>query len=289
VLGIPIERARPAVVTYVSRLRMLWALWRLRSSTDLGERRLRAAIRGVVFGRITAEERDWIEAIEVLRRRVLRSSANVEIDDYGAGSPATRPSAEMMQRGRLLRRSVDDICRTASVPPVWGLLLFKLVRTFKPRECIELGTSLGISTAYQAAALEVNGEGRLITLEGARGLAATARDNLCALGLEHRVTSVVGRFQDRLQPLLESEQKVDYAFVDGHHDEQATCQYFEQLVSAARTPAVLVFDDITWSPGMRRAWSVIVADSRTHFTLAVGQMGVCLAGGVPTTLPDRRV
>jgi predicted O-methyltransferase YrrM len=114
-------------------------------------------------------------------------------------------------------------------------------------------------------------------LEGAPTLATIAQDNFQALQLDHRITSLVGRFQDTLGPLLDEERHVEYAFVDGHHEEQATRRYFEQIVSAQHEPAVLVFDDITWSPGMRRAWSAIATDPRAHSALALANVGICLA------------
>ena len=60
----------------------------------------------------------------------------------------------------------------------WSLLLFKLIREFKPLNSVELGTCLGISGAYQAAAQKLNKSGRLITLEGAKSLASLAEKNL---------------------------------------------------------------------------------------------------------------
>lgn len=56
-----------------------------------------------------------------------------------------------------------------------------------------------------------------------------------------------------------ADREFDLAFVDGHHDEQATLDYFALIRPRMRTGAVMAFDDIEWSDGMRRAWKEIRA------------------------------
>jgi predicted O-methyltransferase YrrM len=51
----------------------------------------------------------------------------------------------------------------------WALLLYHLLRRFRPTSCVELGTCLGLSGAYQAAALKSNGAGLGDTAEVVAG------------------------------------------------------------------------------------------------------------------------
>ena len=75
-------------------------------------------------------------------------------------------------------RTVRSLCRDA-VPPHEGRLLYHLIRQFRPTRCLELGTSLGLSTAYIAAALTMaGGTGRLVTLEGGAALTRQAEAHL---------------------------------------------------------------------------------------------------------------
>ena len=171
--------------------------------------------------------------------------------------------------------SLGDICRTASKDPFWSLVLFKLVRALRPRNCVEMGTAVGISAAYQAVALRLNGEGRLTTLDGAEALAPVARGVFAQLGVDN-VELVVGKFQVTLSLVLAARRPVDFIFVDGHHDESATLNYFEQILPFLSQRAVMVFDDITWSEGMRRAWSRIAADLRLSLVLDLGPVGLCV-------------
>ena len=220
-----------------------------------------------------ADEREWITRIEDLRAELAGSTAEVEVVDYGARTPELSLSKQEMDRGTAEKRVVGQICRVAANRRPTALLLFRLIREFRPERRLQLGTSLGISAAYQAAALEANGRGHLVTLEGASALAQIARDNLQRIGLDHRVEVVSGRFVDTLEKSLESSGGVDYAFIDGRHDGDATLEYFEQLARRMGTPGVFVFDDIGWSSSsMRRAWASIVTDSRVTATASVGDV-----------------
>lgn len=227
---------------------------------------------------LAADERRWIEAIEELRQNLSRSTETVSAPDYGAGSPSESRSAEQMYEGDVTTEVVGEACRRYSKSRVWASLLFHLIRKLKPDACVELGACVGISTAYQASTMELNGRGRLVALEGSSAFAEIAGRNLQSLGLGHRVSVVVGRFQDTLDAVLDDLGSVEYVFIDGHHDEQATVHYFEKLLPRLSQQAALVFDDITWSPGMRRAWQRVSDDPRVDVSLDLLSMGVCLMG-----------
>lgn len=179
----------------------------------------------------------------------------------------------------LLVGSVGQLSRTASKAPVWAYLLFRLVREHRPERALELGTCLGLSAAHQAAALELNGGGRLVTLEAAASRAELATRNLERLGLAGRADVVRGRFQDTLEGVLGGfEGPIEYAFIDGHHDEQATLTYFEKILPFLADQSLVVFDDIAWSDGMARAWRSLQAHARTALSVDLGNIGICAIG-----------
>jgi predicted O-methyltransferase YrrM len=252
---------------------------RLATSAHPAGPKLAHAIRAVIGGTTSGEERVWAARIEALRAELLASAEELEVVDYGAVEPGMEINANDMYEGRRLRRGVGEICRLTSKPPHWALLLLELVRTFRPECCVEFGTSLGISTSYEAAGLELNGTGNLVTLEGAGAVAARAGANLERLRLAERVEIVVGRFQDTLGTVLERIGPVDYAFVDGHHDRDATLAYFEELAPSLAPEALLVFDDVSWSDGMADAWNRIRSDQRVSLSVDLFEVGVCVVGG----------
>lgn len=237
--------------------------------------RLSAALSRALDGSASSEQDAWFDRIEELRSRLELDDSTVTITDFGAGSSHDVRTDVQMAEGVQVTKSLRQVSR-ASKPAFWARLLHELVREYRPRTALEMGTCLGISAAYQAAALEMEGAGQLTTLEGAASLAEVSRDNLDRCGLGHRVDVVTGRFADTLESILETLPSIDYAFVDGHHDENATVAYFEQLLPHLADPAVLVFDDIDWTPGMRRAWAQIASSPRVGLAVDLRAIGICI-------------
>lgn len=250
-------------------------LSRLSSQPDVTSKSLLSALKSTLENKLMPEEQAWIDQIESLRQELNNSTTEISIVDYGAGLPNLHPADEVAHQGRVTTRSVGEVCQTNSKSRSWSLLLFQLIREFKPSVCIELGTCLGISTAYQAAALKLNQQGKIITLEGAESLASLANQNFQTLDLDN-VSVVMGRFQDTLGNVLNEQGPIDYAFIDGHHDEKATLDYFWQIYPFLTKSAVLVFDDISWSKGMQRAWNFIEADQRVGISINLSNVGICV-------------
>lgn len=185
------------------------------------------------------------EAIEKRRKALLTDHSTVKITDLGAGSSLQRSS----------ERRVWEIARYAAKSPKYGKLLFRLAHYFRPEEILELGTSLGISTAYLASART---DARVITLEGAPEISSIARETFRQTGLKN-IEQIDGNFDDTLGPALLGMKKLDMAFIDGNHRKEPTQRYFSQCLTRTHPGSVLIFDDIHWTRGMESAWKEIIA------------------------------
>ena len=108
---------------------------------------------------------------------------------------------------------------------------------------------------------------QLLSLEGSEKLAELARINLEIAGLENGTEVLAGAFEKTLLPALRSLQNLDFVFVDGNHQMEATLQYFEQCLSFAHEKTVFVFDDMHWSTDMKKAWSKIQAHDKISLTV----------------------
>jgi predicted O-methyltransferase YrrM len=217
-------------------------------------------------------EREVVERIEARRRALVASQAELAVRrSEWTGDP---------DDDDVLHGTVGEFTARAAKSEFWALLLFRLVRRLDPRVCVELGTNMGISAAYQASALALaGGDGRLYSIEAAHAVAGIARETFAELGLAGRAECRTGRFDDVLEPLLAEVGPAGYAFVDGHHHEEPTLRYFEALLPHLTDPAVLVFDDVAHSDEMRRAWRRIAGDERVRLALDLGQIGICTVGG----------
>ena len=223
---------------------------------------------------LSPHERTLVWRIEQRRAQLRNRTDAVVYRDFGAGSPKTPRTEQQLTDGVTSERRIADLAR-ASVPEPWGLLLFRLIRHFQPTRLIELGSALGISGAYQTAALKLSNRGHLYTLEGCPQMARLARRTIGLIDPE-RGTVVRGRFQDTLARVLEHMGRVDFAFVDGHHDEQATIRYWHRIRPKLAPRSVVVFDDIDWSAGMRRAWRRIRREQAASCSIDLGKFGLCL-------------
>jgi predicted O-methyltransferase YrrM len=242
-------------------------LHQLRQSERPQDQLLAGAVATFLTRSASPEESAWIERIKSLRNQLMHSTEKLAIVDWGLPRDAAV--------GTTVDRHVSTICRAASTPPLWGLLMFALIRHFKPATCLELGTSLGISAAYQSVALELNGYGKMVSMEGAPTLADVARRNLRQLGVS-RAKVIAGRFQDTLEGVLARLGSIDFVFIDGHHDGHATQTYFRQILPYVTSKAVVVLDDITYSSDMRIAWHAIVEDKSIVTAVDLAKWGICL-------------
>ena len=257
---------------------ILWKFWMYRGMQSLkhfgdSANKIEQAIMETVYSAITPEEKSWITQIEQIREQFTGNPTPVTIRDFGAGNPDSRRSDEEMRQGTVSTTTYSEVS-LGSKPALWALLLFKLIRTIQPEMAIELGTCIGISAAYQAAAQQLNGKGRLISIEGSETITGLAKKNIESLHLNN-VEILCGTFKEVLPEVFTKISVADYVFIDGHHDEQATVAYFELLLPHLSSGAIAVFDDISWSNGMRRAWEKICKHDAVAFSADLKMLGIC--------------
>ncbi|MDE3252631.1 MAG: class I SAM-dependent methyltransferase [Bacteroidota bacterium] len=198
--------------------------------------------------------------IEIQRESLLHDGNSILVDDYGAGSRVAKPN---------LRR-IKDIAASSLKPKKFSQLLFRIVDHFAPDTILELGTSLGISTAYMASARISS---KVITMEGAPAIAGKARDLFTRLGLQN-ITLVEGNFDHTLQPTLSEAGKVDLVFIDGNHRYEPTLRYYREILPYLDEYAILIFDDIHWSREMEQAWDEIKKDPAVTLSIDLFFIGL---------------
>lgn len=186
---------------------------------------------------------------DIERRRGFLESCEDTIDavDYGsAGSP----------EGLHVQRRVCDIARHHLESPKVGQMLFRLVNFMgqyadRPLEIVELGTSLGVTTAYLASADSRN---RVVTLEGSEKVLELAKGEWQALKLEN-IECQQGNIDETLY--LYARGRLDLAYVDANHTYEATIRYVKYLLPRMSEKGVVVIDDIHYSKEMECAWNAL--------------------------------
>jgi predicted O-methyltransferase YrrM len=198
--------------------------------------------------------------IEQRRAHLKRVSTMLDVTDYGAGSRVQQQS----------KRRVSDIARTALQPASHAQALSLLAQHAGAKHILELGTSMGITTAHLADRIP---QGKVFTLEGSEAIARVAGENWRELGLMN-IEITVGRFSDTLVSTLKRMPSVDFVIIDGDHRGEACLEYIESIIPYTTESTVIVLDDIYWSPSMTSAWEKCVADERFTLTLDFFDFGV---------------
>lgn len=200
------------------------------------------------------------ESIKAYRKQLMNSKQVIAMTDYGAGS------TEFNKK----ERRVSELVLKSSIHPRYGELLFRLANHFKPNCILELGTSIGISTSYLS---RHNSSSKVYTVEGCENTAAFASKTFKSLKCRN-VNQIVGQFKDVLPELVASLDQLDMVFIDGHHERQATIDYFNICLSKAGNDSLFIFDDIHWSKGMYEAWKIICDHPKVTVSLDLFQIGI---------------
>ncbi len=202
------------------------------------------------------------EAVEKLRNDLLQDKRTLPYVDLGAGSKS--------EKGE--HRRIASIAKHSAKSRKWGQLLFRMVKKYQPAQILELGTSLGLTTSYLALGYR---DGQVSTIEGVEGVADEALKSFKKMSLEN-IQLYRGNFDDTLTRVLQDHPIIDFAFIDGNHQEAPTLRYFNTLTGHCNNDSILVFDDIHWSQGMEKAWQAIKEHPATLCTIDLFYMGIVL-------------
>ena len=199
------------------------------------------------------------ELIEAWRQKLLADNNSIQVTDLGAG-------------GKDGSRRISTIARLSLKPKKYAQLLYRIARFYRPVSIIELGTSLGITTAYLSKASVPS---PVITIEGDGRIASIAQQTFVELGLNN-VELLTGNFENRLPDALAKLPFPGLVFIDGNHRKEPTLNYFNLLMHHVKNDSILIFDDIHWSKEMELAWEEIKKDERVLATIDLFFIGIVL-------------
>ena len=196
--------------------------------------------------------------IESRREQLLSDHSEIQITDFGAGSRVHQSN----------KRKISDLAKHAAVSKKYGELLRRIMDFYKLNSVLELGTSLGIGTAYLAS-----GDAQITTLEGCLEIAKQAEENFNKLAIKG-VDLKIGEFGESFYAL--KDWQFDLIYIDGNHTEEATLSYFNRFLTHAHNDTFLIFDDIRWSEGMESAWQKIIQSKEINVSIELLRMGIVL-------------
>lgn len=168
-------------------------------------------------------------------------------------------------------RMVSEMYRSSSISRKQGELLYRLVGYFSPSQVLELGTHFGLSSIYMAQNSNVQVE----SFEGCPETRSVALENFKSQKISN-VNVTLGDFNTSVPKKLKEIASVDFAYVDGNHTYEGTLWAYDLLKNIAKEDSVLVFDDINWSLGMKRAWEEIISKPEVSLSVNCYKFGLIL-------------
>jgi predicted O-methyltransferase YrrM len=197
-----------------------------------------------LYTRCIANDRKEVEhsAIELKRKSFLQNQKEIQIRDFGAGSKSLGTH----------KRKIEDIAKISVSDPKKCRLLYRLSAYFKPESILELGTNLGISTAYLHAGYP---QTIISSVEGDPELY-----ELAAAHLNPNIELINDKFDVVLDRLASTAYHANMVFIDGDHKGSSLLRYVQKLKEMSGENSVFILDDIYWSKDMNKAWKKLVRD-----------------------------
>jgi len=198
--------------------------------------------------------------IETLRKKLLKDEREITITDFGAGSKLNQSNS----------RKIKDVAKNSQKPARLAQLFYRIIKYYNYQTILDLGTSLGVTTAYLAKA---NQQSKVYTFEGCPNTAQIATENFKDLDIIN-IETIVGDLNQTLAQQLNKIDKIDFAFFDANHRYEPTIDYFEKCLSKIHDDTCFIFDDIYWSEDMKKAWNYIKNHEQVVVTIDIFWIGI---------------
>jgi predicted O-methyltransferase YrrM len=183
----------------------------------------------------------------------------IHVKDMGAGSS---------KMGAV--RRISDIARYAVLNEFDAAFLSRLMYYLRPEHVLELGTSLGVSTLCMGLS---SPDSTIHSVDACPETHAIAADILRTFAVDNVELHTMS-FTDFLKT---KRTKWNFVFLDGDHRHKQTVELFNMIKPQLADDAVVLMDDIHWSPGMSKAWREIIAN-KEFLSIDLFYFGVLTSG-----------
>ena len=193
------------------------------------------------------------------KKELLQNISGVEVSDFGAGSKPISSS----------RKKISKTAKYVVISNKKALQLMNLIQYFKPKYILEVGSSLGISTAVMSTMSQTT---TITSLQECQETGNIAKQ-MFKKYLMCNIKLVIEGFETSLSRELKRK-TFDFIYFDRNHSKRATIEYFKLIALSIKNDAVLVVDDIHRSKGMEQAWNHIKSHPKVTVTIDTYHWGL---------------
>ena len=149
-------------------------------------------------------------------------------------------------------------------------LVFRLVNYHQPKQIIEIGTGVGLTTIYLAKACPY---AQVLTLTGTTEVPPLTEQGLATNGLNN-VTMVTGELGKTFKTIVEKTDALDLVYVGGKNTKDFSLSIFNLCLTKANEHTILIFDQIYWNKEMQNAWQNIKNHPQVAITVDLFWFGL---------------
>jgi len=200
------------------------------------------------------------EELKAIRTQLESDNTKITISDFGAGSKKLDTNT----------RIIKQIAKHGIAQKKQAEFLYRLLNKFKPKNSVELGTSIGLTSLYLSKALP---KSSVYSIEGCPNLFDFSNELFKKVDVTN-ITTINDNFNSAFPNLLSKIDSLDFLYVDGNHAYEPTMSYFKAALNKKNTNSIFVFDDIYWSDGMQKAWKEICANKEVTLSLDLFKFGI---------------
>lgn len=184
------------------------------------------------------------QAVESWRKKLLDDATIADGNDMGAGSRQLNANAYRISA--IAKKGISSSKECIRYRKICDLLATNSV--------LELGTSVGIATAYLARSALVK---EIFTIEGNTTLAQYATRLWKDLDCQ-TIKLMQGDIDHILKETISEMKEVDLAIIDANHQQAAVLSYYHTIQPYMTDKGCMIIDDIRWSRDMYRGWKKLL-------------------------------
>jgi len=194
-----------------------------------------------------------------IRKSIAKDHRKIEVSDFNLASSNSKnnPSA------------ISEIGKTEGISNKKAKLLIKIVRYLKPKDILEIGTSVGLGTVAIKLA---NTNSSITTAEGCHEKIKIA-EALFVKNKLNAIQMVHGDFSETLSSIVQNKQ-FDFIYFDGKPTREATLTYFEISLQTIHNDSFFIFNSISLNTEMQAAWSQIKKHPKVSVTIDLYYLGI---------------
>jgi predicted O-methyltransferase YrrM len=165
--------------------------------------------------------------------------------------------------------TVARLVAREGIRPKMGALLFRLTNFFQPRNILQIGPTMGLSTLYLTS---YRTGLRCVSLENIPAY-ATISGRMYAQGSRNPVELYTGDYRELLPKVLAGMEPLEFVFFNTWR-EPGNARLFEACLPHVQKDAVFVFEGISRNRSMRTFWKYVRSHPQVTSTLDLYTTGV---------------